>query len=295
MKTKIILLMVLVLFLTSCVDNNSSGTTSSWRTGTEGIVMSFLPDNPPSEILSRGNVNVVLKYSNKGAFETQPMFYLRGYDPNILPFKNQDKSGEKIEGKSEFNSFGSQDYFAEWQTGINMGSFGNVDSFDQSLSITACYYYETVASPTICIDPGRYDYSSASQCDFDIRGLGSSQGGPIAITSVKQKSTDTELFLEIDFANKGKGNPYITSSKNCLNLRYDEIDVINLVEVRLGSQPFTECKPTKLRLVNGKATAVCNMPLRKTDLFYTSPLDIRVSYNYRESTSKKDITIVNIK
>ena len=86
MKTKIILLMVLVLFLTSCVEDNSSGTTSSWHTGTEGIVMSFLPDNPPSEVLSRGKVNIVLKYSNKGAFETQPLFFLTGYDPNILAF-----------------------------------------------------------------------------------------------------------------------------------------------------------------------------------------------------------------
>ena len=74
MKTKIILLMVLVLFLTSCVDNNSSGTTSSWRTGTEGIVMSFLPDNPPSEVLSRGKVNVILSRQRNLSNEVKIIF-----------------------------------------------------------------------------------------------------------------------------------------------------------------------------------------------------------------------------
>ena len=102
MKTKILLLILLVIFLTSCTETNNSGTPTSWRTGTEGIAMSFLPDNPPNEVLSRAKLNVVLKYSNKGAFDTAPTFYLTGYDPNILPFSNSIKQVSKIEGKNEF-------------------------------------------------------------------------------------------------------------------------------------------------------------------------------------------------
>lgn len=289
---KYILFLALLILINSCVDDNSSSNSKNWRTGTEGIIFSYMPDSPPSEVLSTGKVNVILKYANKGASTTTPYFYLTGYDPNILSFGNPYVQAPTIGGKDMYNTEGSQEAFIEWTAPINMNSLYEIDNFKQSLSITACYQYETIAYPSICIDPLKYKYDSSSGCEFSVKDLGSSQGGPIAVTQVSQKSTGDEVFLEIHFQNKGKGTPYITES-TCLNLRHDEADVIYLAGVSMPEGSFS-CEPTSIRLVNNEGYTICRKPITNKNAYYESQVQISTRYNYRDTLQKKEITIVNI-
>lgn len=284
-----------MFLVTSCVDDSSGGNsgTNNWRTGIEGITMSLVPDNPPSEVLSSGKVHVILKYANKGASSAAPFFYLTGYDPNILSFSNPYVQAPAIGGKDQYNSVGSQEAFVQWEAPINMNSLFEVDNFKQALSVTTCYAYETIAYPMICIDPQKYNYVEASSCDYSIKDLGSSQGGPIGVTQVKQKSTGDEVFLEIHFQNKGKGTPYI-SNGNCLNLRHDEVDMIYLSSVSMSSGSNFVCEPQAIRLINNEGYAVCRKGLDNKNSYYESPLKIQVRYNYRDTLPKKEITIVNV-
>ncbi len=288
---KLALLVLILAFITACTDIDTGSGQNNWRTGTEGIVFGFMPENPPSEVLSTASVNVVLKYSNKGASETIPYFYLTGYDPNILSFSNPYVPRPSIEGKTRYNTEGSQDNFIEWNAPINMNSLYEVDSFSQSISATACYRYETIAHPSICIDTEGFGYTD-SGCDFSIKDLGSSQGGPIVVSEVKQSSSGEELFLEIHFQNKGGGTPYVSDSF-CLNLGYDEVDVIYVAEVSMPQGSFS-CEPSTVRLVNNDGYTICRRSISDTDTYYESQLQIRARYNYRETLPKKQITIVNV-
>ena len=295
MKKTLLIVVILTIFLNGCIGLTQTDTSNqqSWRTGTQGIVMSFVPNNPPSEVVSTSDVNVIVKTANKGAnTATNLRFYLTGYDDSILsglisPVKHPPST---LEGKTRFNPEGSQETFVEWTSGINMASLTATDSFEQTVVVTACYRYETYAEPQICIDPTQFDVIGPSKCDFDINGLGSSQGGPIAITKVEKKLTTDQIFLEIEFQNKGGGNPFV--SGNCLNLKHDEIDKIKIENVGKSGLSFS-CNPSEVRLVNNKGFTICtsnNMPGSRVE----TPLPIKVWYNYRDTLPKKEITIVNI-
>ncbi|NTV23525.1 MAG: hypothetical protein HGA85_04080, partial [Nanoarchaeota archaeon] len=210
---KTIFAVIFILILAACSDSGSNGGSSSESknvaTGTDGITFSFSPNNPPSSI--RGSkLSVAVEYYNKGTHPVSNLvFYLHGYDPSIL-FGGQVKSfsSPKIEGKNEYNKIGSQSYFAQWETSINKPN--GEGQFPQQLFVTACYGYKTIAEPSICIDPNQDDVSSdyAGKCSFSVQGLGSSQGAPIAVTSVKQSIADGIIYLEIVVENKGKGSPF---------------------------------------------------------------------------------------
>ncbi len=279
-----------LLILVSCT-GESTDKAGSWRTGSQGIVLSYVADNPPAEVISTSKINVMVKYANKGAFATNPAFYLTGYDSLILPFSEPAKTVGVISGKDQYNPEGSQEGIVQWSSPITMTSLQDVDSFKQAVSVTSCYDYETYATPNICIDPQKYDYLGATKCDYDVKDLGESQGAPIAVSQVKQKATDEEIFLEIHFTNKGAGTPYIGG--DCMRLGFDEIDKIRLAEVNMGGLAFN-CMPEEVRLASGKGFAVCSRPL-ENKYAYNSVLSIRLRYSYRDTLPKKEITIVNIK
>ncbi len=291
-------LLVLILIISSCTttDTNSDNK-NNWRSGTDGIRFNFMPDQPSSEVLSSQELGVIVEYTNKGASTANNMiFYLSGYDSNILRFASSSKSVGSLDGKDQYNTQGSQTEFVNWKTGISIPS--EVDSFKQDITVTACYHYQTIANPNVCIDPNRYELVSSSKCKYDIEGLGSSQGGPIAVTSIKQKTTNDKVYLEIYFENKGNGNsfsPDLQSTNNChTSIGINEIDTLEVEEVSMssGSTRFS-CKPTgTIRLTSGRGYIICEAPLRG-DLAYTTPLKVVLDYNYRQSISKT-VTIVNM-
>ena len=102
-------LFLAVLILISACSKGKSSTTKTLeelRVGTEGLAMSFLPNNPPERIhVEKGadselnRFDVVLEVRNKGAspqpgegtgggefFGINGKIYLSGYDTNILDF-----------------------------------------------------------------------------------------------------------------------------------------------------------------------------------------------------------------
>jgi hypothetical protein len=299
MKKEIFLMVLLPLFfLAACESgNNSSGKNTDWRTGTEGIVMSYFEDNPPSEVLSRSKVPVIVRYSNKGAYNVNDLnFYLSGYDPQILPFYSKGPTqGIDIGGKDQYNTLGSQEAFASWEAPkVNMNNLASVDNFKQTVTVTACYTYGTIANPTICIDPNQYE-TMTTKCTFDVKDLGQSQGGPIAVTEVKKRTTDSEIYLEIYFENKGGGTPFLPGINECQNLDYTEVNKIKLVKVAFSNGiTFSDCKPSEIRLENNKGFAICSTALPSRSAFYETPLIIDLRYKYRQTLANREITIVNV-
>ena len=306
MKKYIITLIIITLlaFLSSCTGGNGSGNSNSndnFRSGSEGLKFSFVADNPPSEVLSTQELSVMTEFSNKGATNINPggiIFYLTGYDSTIL-FGSQVqamKLGELLEGKSQFNTQGSQSAFGKWVTRPNTKNLPRIDSFKQDLTLTACYRYSTIANPEVCVDPEKYDVAQAGKCNFEVRNLGGNQGAPITVSQVKLRTTSDTAYFEIHFQNSGKGLAYLPSKglDNCYtSLGVQDLNMIELKKVSLSGVDFTNsCKPSRqIRLQNGKGFIACERPISGS--YFTGVLDIELNYNYRESISKQ-ITIVNL-
>lgn len=303
MKKEYFILITLLLFINACVDSGSSSGPSNvkWRTGTDGVRMNFVSENPPREILSTQELSVMVEYSNKGAFDipgSGAKFYLTGYDPSIF-FNSpiQEYSSGAIGGKNQFNTEGSQTAYAHWTTPVKLNKDHKVDSFTTSLAVTSCYKYRTQALPTVCVDPQKYDLVVATRCSYSVKDLGGSQGAPIAVTDIKKRTTKDTVSFEITIQNKGQGLPFVKDSlNNCHNsLGLKDINLVKVSKVSLSGKDFTDrCQPsTTIRLDDsGKGIFFCDRPLSETS-FFNGLMEIVLDYSYRD-TLTTDVTIINL-
>ena len=74
-------------------------------TGTEGIVMQFVPDQPPAKIYTQSPLTFLVEVRNRGTYTVpNAMFFLTGYDPNIIRgMRPSEPLQGELEGKSQFN------------------------------------------------------------------------------------------------------------------------------------------------------------------------------------------------
>src|SRR3989344_5956660 len=87
---RISLFLVLVLALAGCtqveqqVDRRSSSG-EDFRKGTEGLVLSYLPDAPPQKIFGEGEVRLAVQLKNKGASQIDlGNIWISGYDSSLI-------------------------------------------------------------------------------------------------------------------------------------------------------------------------------------------------------------------
>ena len=291
------------------------------RTGTEGIVLSFLPNAPPDKIhVEQGidnSFDVVLELKNKGAYPQPnegvgglaPGFgkvYLSGYDDKIIEFnpKSFDLSRTTLEGKSTINPNGGLD-FVTYKGAIRVDKL-NVEKYEPILLATACYYYFTVAGPSVCIDPNPYSTVKEKKvCEVNDITL-SNQGAPIAITKIDEEAFATKTQFKITIKNVGVGDVIKAIAFEKCNpfgsdkLGREDIDKVFIQEVLIADKyldcgPYVDGSSVKdkqgfVRLVNGEGFVICEFP--KTDYgaastAYTTPLKIKLSYVYKNTAEKK--------
>ena len=297
------------------------------RTGTEGIALSFLPNAPPTTIhieqgapIEANAFDVVLEIRNKGAYPQPnegtgglgPSFgkvFLSGYDPTIITLESKDgKSGDlsklALEGKSTINPNGGQDILGF--NGKILAENLNVEKYEPTLLATACYYYFTIAGPSVCIDPNPYSTVKEKKvCEVQDTSL-SSQGAPIAVTRIDEEAFATKTQFRITIKNAGNGDVLKAdaASNKCdpsgtQKITREDVDKVNLMWVKIADKalmcgPFAEA-PQKntgglIRLINGEGFVICELPSSEYSnkiSAYTTPLLIQLSYGYRNSIEKK--------
>lgn len=329
-------LLILLLVISSCsltgkkgasTSSKSKKTVEDIRVGTQGIVLSFLPNNPPERVVVEQGVEnpikVVLQLNNKGAYPQPdegvsglaPGFgrvYLSGYDNNIIKFTRNsfDLSHTTLEGKSTINPNGGID-FVTFDGNIIADNL-NVERYEPTLLATACYYYFTIAGPQVCIDPDPYSTITQKKvCEVADTAL-SNQGAPIAITKITEEALATKTQFRITVKNVGGGEVIKGSASagteamdKCNpfgenKLGREDIDKIFLQEVKLGTKdlqcgPFADQSSVKgtngfVRLINGEGSIICELPKSdygQTNSAYTTPLKIKLSYVYKNTAERK--------
>ncbi len=308
---RLCLIAVLAIALaSSCSGGKTFGTgaTGEEIEGTEGLDLSFLPNSPPEVIkVSKEDATfgVTMQARNAGTYainnkEIEGFIFLSGYDANIIKFpdgNSKDMKEKYLEKASVSNPNGGTDLF-EFEGNVEADQL-LADTYSFNLLATSCYRYETKASPSVCIDPSPYKEVEKA-CAVENIAL-SSQGAPIAVTSVEEEVLSEKIQFRITISNVGGGRAISTKNpedcnpfKNRIDLRQN-IDIVYLDEPpKIGGKdgtPLKECRPknsdNSIRLIEGEGFILCSLEktndIKSLKQGYTTPLFIQLRYTYMQS------------
>ena len=296
------------------------------RTGTEGISVSFLPNNPPATIHAADTdtaFDVVLELKNRGAYpqpdepkEQQVKVYLSGFDSSILKLdvtqEDINRLTTSLEGKSNVNIIGGTD-IVTFKGKVTVDNL-KVEKYEPTLLATVCYQYFTTAGPSVCIDPDPYSTLSQKKvCEVNDISL-SDQGAPIAVTRIDEEAFQDKTQFKISIKNVGNGDvikkesitdkcdPLATAANK---IGRDDVDKVSLEGVTIGDieldcSPFADgsvkSKKGTMRIINGEAYIVCELnkadyeAYRSSRTSFTTPLKIKLEYGYR-TTAQRSLQI----
>lgn len=286
---------VALLFLVSCSGlSRSRGqvTPYTFHTGTQGMVLEFLPGSPPDRLYEGDPLSIVVKYANKGVYTVEGgMLYVSGYDRSYIPLV-PDQQPFNAEGKSVYNPEGLVSSIAEFSAGA-VAAPPYVDVFPQTFKVTACYKYRTEASADVCIDPDPLRIQPEDKVCIIHDASISSQGAPVAVTRVEEDAAKGRVQFKVGISNVG-GGMVIASSAGSVpldrcqaDLRQDEIDKVE-ISAELSGRPL-DCTPRQVRLINGQGIAFCSLFLSdyQSQEAYQTTLNIYLDYGYRNSIAKR--------
>jgi len=271
-------------------------------TGTSGLKMNFAKNMPPSRMYDTSSLNILLELENKGTSDlsgSKCMLYLSGFDENIIRGLDKEKQcAASLEGKSILNpegGYSTQEFSTDL---IYLPDY--LDKLRQTIQVTACYEYQTTASPVVCIDPHLYEIGPIERaCVVKDVLMGGGQGAPVAVTGVEVKMAGrNRVAFNIKVSNVGGGTPLhrgVSLFNECpYNINVKDYNVISYnVEMagayKIRCVPEIEGEPA-IRLVDGKGTIYCTFGI-SGDAAYSTPLRITLDYSYIDSISK-DIEII---
>ncbi len=176
------------------------------------------------------------------------------------------------------------------------------ETAEQPIMLTTCYLYSTYAAPRVCIDRNPRSGEEKACRPTPYNG-GRGQGGPVAITSVSQKSTGQEMVFDITIENLGRGTVYnplrIQSCSPYYPLPATEQDVNTvLLGMAYIGDDMIECMPekNKVRLYNGRGKVKCVYDMEEGAVSrsaYETPLVLEMWYGYSE-TERRTMKIQRI-
>lgn len=300
--------LVLLLFLVYGCGQRDSGREGGLATGTDGITLNFLENNPQDSYLvseDEEQISIILEVRNKGSFPrenddnilSRGQVFISGFDSNIIDMEDtsQRLNREFLMGISNINPEGGFDTI-EFEGFIFPDNL-IVDKYEPTILATLCYPYVTKAGPTVCIDPFPFDEKQEKVCNIGSKKL-SSQGAPIAITAIEQEASSSKIQFKISLENAGGGdiiklNALESCNPSAGTLERGDFDRIVLTKATVG---FTElrCGPFDgggniVRLNNGKGFIICSLDrdsYEDSNSAYTTPLNLEFRYGYRITTSK---------
>lgn len=299
----VFVLVILLILIYGCDQQNPTSSTENFRTGTAGLTISFISNNPPAKVYIRSSeintVKVGLDLRNQGAADIKSgNLILSGYDPTIISWPSS-QGLPALEGRNAFNPVGG---FAstEFSGVVNTAALG--EAYSPTIMATACYDYSTIAEMSVCIDPDPF-VTKPRACNPSNTISGSGQGGPVGISKVDVQPTQGRSIFQVFFKNFGKGDVFVSKqgTTKCLPKGggIDERAELNLVYVRkvkVGNKDITgSCRGTQagiVRLSDGVGFIYCTYDAAGSDAFQTV-LSIEIGYSYR-ITATRSIQFVKL-
>lgn len=300
---KIIFLAILtaIMMLSSCA-NNTSESPNQIHIGSQGIEMKFMTGNPPSSIYKGEPLNIILEINNKGAYPNPEenvgqlfdgKVYLHGYDTTLIDSFFPKQMPSDLYGKDEFNSDGGYTTMTFLSQSVNLPD--GADSLPTEIQASVCYRYQTIATPTVCIDPDPYTNKIKNKpCNINQVSMTSTQGAPVAVTKIEEDVLQNKIKFKITVSNVGGGLIVESNSMNKCpgNLDYYNTDIV-YVSGEISNSNIYCTNNGQLKLKNGFGTILCdaNKPGEEISA-YRTPLKIKLDYAYTKNI-KTSLKIVN--
>ena len=285
----IILLLFIVSISLGCNRGEPKRQDIKIHTGTQGLVLKFLPQTPPNIAYSGETMDIQIEVSNKGAYTTNGLLYFTGFDKSIIDIGFEYVDIPEIEGKAEYMREGGKDVIILsnpelLNQEIDVSLPPGVDDYKTRIEAIACYRYETTATIPICIDANpRIDTHDA--CKSTNVG-GGSQGAPVAISNIQVEPGYGKLRLILTLNNVGKG--IVIDEDSCpFGYKYGELGNLRSFSVNLEGISL-DCNPAPLvKLNDGSAKVYCNANIAEliNTGAYKTPLTVRFDYGYKNSIS----------
>jgi len=297
MKRGTLSLLLILVFLTACqgvkfgmTKEQAAALPDNAHIGVKGVTFEFIKNNPPDIVFTGSPLDIIVELKNEGAAPViGGTIYLSGYDSRMFNIQPQYATFD-LEGRTKFNTYGGYDTkeFSSDNIYLPQGT----DTLDQPFQVSICYRYRTEARIPVCVDPNPISVLENEICDVKKPVfVGGGQGGPVAVTAVKEEAAPGQVNFLITIADQGT-NPGDTvvdqfSLSRCPSpLKYNDVDTVQY-SVRMQGADGT-CKPeSKARLANKQGTIYCTFQLTdSTSSAYTSVLEINLDYGYLSQKSK---------
>jgi len=265
--------------------------------GTEGLEMRFITNMPPSRLYDTSSLNILLELENKGTYDlsgSKCWLYVSGFNDRIIRGIDKEKQcASSLEGKSLLNPEGSYNTQQFNTDLIELPDY--LDKLPQKFLIDACYEYQTIASPIVCVDPNLFEIGPIERaCVVKDVSTGGGQGAPITVTGVEVEMAGKDrVAFNIKISNAGGGTPFYhgaSLTRDCpYNIDPKDYNMISY-DVEMSGGTRIKCAPeiegdNRVRLTNNKGTIFCTFRI-SGDSAYTTPLRVTLDYNYLDSISK---------
>lgn len=307
-KRGLFFVVIIVLVLVGCQSAvpGKDQQTVSYRSGSEGLRISFLENLPPNRLFDNEDFNAVVQVENRGASDagaSGDKVYLSGFDPSII-------TGISTFGMQIPPLLGKNPRLQEQAGGLDTVYFkGRIASlkgkgfpqFPAKILATTCYQYETVASPQVCIDPNPFSPTLKQKVCSVQNAAAGTQGAPIAVTSVDVDATPGSTKFKVHVANVGGGRVFRYGLQSLLHcspfsegLGFNELDYIEVQDVIVSDVSIKDtCRPSDnnhVRLTGGQGMFYCEFNRMRGTSAYQTPLIIKLRYGY-ETTVLKNVDI----
>ena len=286
-----ICLMVIVIMISGCgrfQDNNAN-----YRSGNEGITLSFLDFDNREAFVEGEFLNLQVNVENKGSYN-YPIgrIFLTGFDKKSIFFSTTEKDIPPLEAKSQSLPVGEATTVIFDEQRAMRVPYG--PEYSPIIQTTACFEYETKAFTSACIIPDiKKSFKGRINCKPSTVSL-SSQGAPVAVTSVEQRNTQNYMQFIVTINNVGKGIVVNREEFNdCpFNLDHKKINKVKL-DMTITGLGQAQCENDNIiTLYDGTGIGICKFIVRPGPDYYETPLTINLEYAYTTNI-KKQITIAN--
>jgi len=274
MKTKIICLCFILLFITACSQTEENSLETNYRQGYQGVDINLLA--PHDSVYENTEPLLELEISNLGAYDIeQGEFSVTGFNSKYLELLEDEtislipKNENMFLGKNVLNPSGSTHPFY-FRLKTKLIPFGK-DLHQENFFLLANYNYKTELITNICLNTNQYNLAGAN-CEVPREPIRlNGQGSPLAITQIQEIITpgsNPKVDFIFTLENKGQG----------------KISQAVLEQAKLGHLPLN-CERREIKFDENEYQIqehilICSQEIKEFPSYETT-LNLEFSFNYQ--------------
>lgn len=293
----IVLLLVFVVGCTKKEEITVAG--KAFVGGTQGLVISFLPNSPPAEVFDTDNpFPISVKLENKGEFDVPSgaaivsITGIRAEDfgvssNTLLKSSAEDMDAVRIDAQGNIVSGGytTIDFPDNMQYAAKVAG-----SLSFPIRANVCYEYGTNAQGQLCIRKDlRGVTGEAGVCDPNRQVPAENSGAPVQITNIKQNvagSNKIDFFFTVKQTGTAADSLFKTGSKCDSALANRDVVLIKVEDPGLGTLTCSGLRDGTsisgyITLFNGEREVRCTQTITTPEDAIT-PIKISLTYGYKQ-------------